>query len=504
MKKILLDLLKKHFNDIVDNWADKISGELIEKLPGDKIKELVNNSLNTLIEVIETSDYYSADQYLIDIYTLFSQANLNLLEISRIFTQARYSFLTAAEDDIDPEIDMVLILGFLDEVIEQVYARYGMLHQEVQMKELETDRDRLASKLEMNQQYLTNILHASDSAIMVIDNNENFIAWSRGAKKIFGYTEEEVKGKSSSLLLPYDQKYMDELQLIIREVKEKGFIKILETERKTKNEDIVSVKLSVTKLRSENEEYTGRCVVIKDFTDVKKLQQQIDQSEKLAVIGQMAAGIAHEIGNPLASISSVVQILQRKANDDFFYEQLVSIKENIDRISKIVRELVDFSRPPSHQKSLTELTDVIKTAIGIVKYDKRVKDVKFQADLAQDLPKVSIVPDQMLQVFVNIMINALDAIEGKGIISLKSYSDDKNVYLDITDDGCGMDQTVVTKIFDPFFTTKEVGKGTGLGLSVSYSIVRKAGGEIHVTSKTNYGSTFTVKLPIDQDKRTNE
>ncbi len=497
MKNILLDLLKKHFDRLVDNWTDKIAGELSEKLSIEEIKMLVSNSLNTFIEVIETADYYSADQYLIDIYNLFAQANLNLLEISQIFSRARYAFLSVVESEETQELDMVLILGFFDEIIEQVYARYGMLHQDTQMKELENDRDRLASKLELSQQYLTNILHASDSAIMMIDSNENFIAWSRGARKLFGYTEEEVKGRPSTLLLPYDKKYIDELKYITKEVREKGFIKILETERKTKDDRIVSVKLSVTKLRSENNEYEGRIVIIKDFTEVKKLQQQVDQSEKLAVIGQMAAGIAHEIGNPLASISSLVQMLQRKTSDEFYFEQLANIKENIDRISKIVRELVDFSRPPRQEKSYTDLTDVLRTAIGIVKYDKRVRDVKFQIELAPELPKINLVPDQMLQVFVNIMINALDAIEGKGTVTIKSYFDKNFLYFDISDDGCGMDETIKKKIFDPFFTTKDVGKGTGLGLSVSYGIVRRSEGEIIVKSKLNAGSTFTVKLPIE-------
>ena len=499
MKKIILELLKNNFQAILENWKDKITGELHDKLSVEQIEALVENTLNTFLEVIETSDYYSADQYLIDIYNLFSQANMNLLEISQIFTQARYAILTVFEEDDSYDYDTVIVLGFLDEIIEQVYARYGMLHQEVQMKELTIDRDRLASKLEMNEQYLTNILHSSDSAIMVIDKNEKFIAWNRGAERIFGYKESEVINKPATLLLPHNKKYADQLDEIIEKVKIDGFIKIIETERKTKDDKIITVKLSVTKLRSDKSDYTGRSVIIKDFSEVKKLQQQVDQSEKLAVIGQLAAGIAHEIGNPLASISSLVQMLQRKANDEFFYEQLASIRENIDRISRIVRELVDFSRPPSQEISLTELTGVIKTAIGIVKYDKRVKDVKFQTDLLPLLPEVNVVPDQLLQVFVNIMINALDAIEGKGIISVKSYHDDENIYFDISDNGCGMAPGLIDKIFDPFFTTKDVGKGTGLGLSVSYGIIRKSHGEIRVSSEKGKGSTFTIILPIENE-----
>ncbi len=184
-------------------------------------------------------------------------------------------------------------------------------------------------------------------------------------------------------------------------------------------------------------------------------------------------------------------------------EQLVNIKENIDRITRIVRELVDFSRPPSYETTQQDITDIIKTAIGIVKYDKRVRKVKFETDLEKILPNVVIAADQLLQVFINILINALDAIQGNGNISIISYYDHNNVFIEITDNGCGMDEATIEKIFDPFFTTKEVGKGTGLGLSVSYGIINRFNGEIKAKSKLNEGSTFIISLPIAENYKEN-
>ncbi|MEG8947676.1 two-component system sensor histidine kinase NtrB [Rosettibacter firmus] len=495
MKKLLIEFLKEHFNQVVENWSEKLYQIFKDKLFEAQIRTFVESSITTFIEVLEEGDYKIADQYLIDIYTLFARANLNLLEVSQMFGQGRYAVLNIIEKEIASPTDPVILLGFIDEIIEQVLVRYAMLHQEAKMKELKYERDRLAFKLELNQQYLKNILHTSDSAIMMVDENEKFIAWNKGAERIFGYTEKEIIGKPSSFLLPEGEKYQEELRQIQEEVK-KGVTKILETERKTKDGRILSVRLSVSRLPASNGSYSGRSIVIKDFTEYKKLQAQIDQSEKLAVIGQLAAGVAHEIGNPLASISSLVQILQRKSQDPFFSEQLSYIKENIDRISKIVRELVDFSRPPSYERAMHDITDVIKTALGIVKYDKRVRNVKFVTDLKNSLPKINIAADQLLQVFVNILINALDAIEGNGTITVKSNYDDEYIYIDIIDDGCGMDEKTMEKIFDPFFTTKEVGKGTGLGLSVSYGIIKQYNGEILVKSKLNEGSKFTVKIPI--------
>jgi signal transduction histidine kinase len=298
--------------------------------------------------------------------------------------------------------------------------------------------------------------------------------------------------------LPEGEKYLGEFNNLIEEVKRNGSARLVETERKTKDRRVIPVQLNVASLLGENNEYLGRTIIISDVTEVRKLQQQVDQSEKLAVIGQLAAGVAHEIGNPLASISSIVQILQRKSKDQFISDQLINVKDNINRISKIVRELVDLSRPPSHDLLFTQINEVVKTAVGIVKYDKRVKRVEFKSNLMPDLPMVEVVPDQLIQVFINILINALDAVKGEGTIKVNTTFDENFIYIIIADDGIGMEREVLDKIFDPFFTTKQVGEGTGLGLSVSYGIIKKFDGEIKVNSIINEGSEFIIQLPYDK------
>jgi len=188
--------------------------------------------------------------------------------------------------------------------------------------------------------------------------------------------------------------------------------------------------------------------------------------------------------------------LQRRYDDEFASDKLSSIKSNIDRISKIVRELVDLARPPSQDELFTQISDVVRTALGIVKYDKRVKNVNFETDFELNLPSVKIVPDQLLQVFINILINSLDAIEGEGTIIVKISGNEENIVVEISDNGCGISNDAITKIFDPFYTTKEVGKGTGLGLSVSYGIIKKLKGNISIESKVGKGSKFTIQIPI--------
>ncbi len=236
--------------------------------------------------------------------------------------------------------------------------------------------------------------------------------------------------------------------------------------------------------------------------ELQKAQYQIMHQEKMASIGLLAAGIAHEIGNPLTSISSLTQLLKRRLKDSENLEYLSTIMKNIDRISKIVRELVDFSRPSNYEAKQTDINEVVQAAAGIVKYDSRAKYINWHITLDHSLSRLTLVADQLLQVFINILFNAVDAMEGAGNeLSIKTYGDEQYVYIEIRDSGGGIPESEINKIFEPFYTTKEVGKGTGLGLSVSYGIVRNFSGKIIVESQEGRGSTFTIKLPYRSTKQ---
>jgi PAS domain S-box-containing protein len=494
MKKEIFKLLKKNNDLILSDWISKLQSNFGNKLSKFEIENFANSSMQNLFKVITTAEYFSSDQYLIETYTLFSNAKLNLLEVSQIFSSGRHTLLHSLRKIENDNFDLEETMSFLDEIIDQFFVRYSMLYQNKQIEELELDRKRLAAKLEMNQQYLNTILFKSDTAIAVIDCDEKFSSWNHGAEKMFGYSEKEVIGQASTFLMPNDKKYYKELEYIIHEIKKNGDVQIVDTERKTKSGGIIPVQLKVTQLQTANGTNCGRTMILEDLSQIKTLQKQVDQSEKLAVIGQLAAGVAHEIGNPLTSISALVQLIQRKNKDNKLTEQLITIKDNIDRISKIVRELVDFSRPHGENKELLQINDVVKTAVGIVKYDKRVKNVEFKTNFSGELPHVMAIPDRLLQVYVNILLNALDAINGEGKIEVRTFLDDLFICTEISDNGCGMEQSVVDKIFNPFFTTKDVGKGTGLGLSVSYGIIKRLQGKIEVKSELNNGSVFTIKL----------
>ncbi len=233
---------------------------------------------------------------------------------------------------------------------------------------------------------------------------------------------------------------------------------------------------------------------------LQEAQFQVSHQEKMASLGLMAAGVAHEIGNPLTSISSMAQIIKRKIDDPLLVQYADTILENIERISHIVHELVDFARPASYRATMVNVNEIVKNAVNIVRYNRRAKQIDLKLEFQDSLPSVYLVSDQLLQVFINILINAVDALKEKdNLIKVRTYYEKGAINIQFIDNGVGISQENIDKIFQPFFTTKEVGKGTGLGLSVSYGIIKNLNGKIEVDSKQGKGSTFTVFIPVSEN-----
>jgi signal transduction histidine kinase len=244
--------------------------------------------------------------------------------------------------------------------------------------------------------------------------------------------------------------------------------------------------------------------VHRDLSEKKMLEKQLVHSQKMESIGTLAAGIAHEVGNPLASISALVQVIQRTTDDQFVKEKIGLIKSQVTRISKIIRDLVDFSRPSNYELRLTDINQNIVEAVNITKVGAKVKDIIFEFNKNDKIPLLPLVADQIEQVFINILLNAVDSFSepsavnkhDKKIIIRTDVGEDE-VRITFADTGSGITDENMNKIFEPFFTTKKEGRGTGLGLWVSYGIVKSFQGEIRVKSKLGKGTTFIITLPIN-------
>lgn len=273
-----------------------------------------------------------------------------------------------------------------------------------------------------------------------------------------------------------------------------GFI---ETKLVTSKKKQLTVQIFAKAIFDEDGKYLKTRNYMSDITERKSLEQSLLQTEKLSAIGQLAVGIAHEVGNPLAAISSIVQILEMESNQEFFTQKLSSIRQEINRISSILKNLVDFSRPKIATTTKIDVNSIINETAKIITYDKRAKHIDFEVSLSKNIPHTHLVPDELMQVLINLFINAVDAIgEKNGLVKVSSGLYENFIQIRIRDNGTGISQNDVNKIFDPFFTTKEIGKGTGLGLWISHGIIESLKGKISVESKLGQGTEFKILLPI--------
>ncbi len=234
---------------------------------------------------------------------------------------------------------------------------------------------------------------------------------------------------------------------------------------------------------------------------MKKINAQLFRSEKLASIGKLAAAVAHDINNPLTGIlTNSSLLLEDLGSDDPRREDVeVMVKETI-RCREIVKRLLDFARQTKPQKQLADMNALIENIILLVRNQTSFRNIVVEKQLSDRVPDVSVDPDQIQQVFMNIILNGAEAMAKGGTLTIESkLSDDgRNIVISFADTGPGIPESCREKIFDPFYTTKE--HGTGLGLSISYGIVEQHGGTMNVESIVGQGSTFTIQLPIVMDE----
>ena len=228
--------------------------------------------------------------------------------------------------------------------------------------------------------------------------------------------------------------------------------------------------------------------------ELRESQALVVQQEKQAAFGLLAAGIAHEVGNPLAGISSVIQLLNRRDVDDYTRERYQMVDDQLRRIQRTLRELIDFSRPATLGRSQCDLQEVLEAALNIAKYYKRRKNKQIVTHYAENLPKLNAVRDQLVQVFLNLILNAMDATAEGGTIEISTQRETGRLRVSIRDNGHGIAEADRARLFQPYFTTKET--GTGLGLFVCKLILERGEGRVELSNTSSNGTTFSVLLPL--------
>jgi len=339
--------------------------------------------------------------------------------------------------------------------------------------------------------------------LQITDLSGKMIYVNPAFEKASGYKKEELIGQNPNIFSSkmHSDRFWDKMWATISS----GKVWVGEVENKRKDGESFFTELLISPILDYQSKVIGYFGMHRDLSEKRALESQLMHTQKMESIGTLAAGIAHEVGNPLASISALVQIILRSSTDSFIIEKLELVKKQINRISKIIRDLVDFSRPTRYELQQVNLNEIIIESIDIVRVGKKAKNLLFLSKLDDNLPKLPLVSDQIQQVFVNILINAVDAIVDKqtklgsdfnGEISVDSSFSDQMVTLTFSDNGDGISVENQTKIFEPFYTSKKDGKGTGLGLWVSYGIIKNFHGDIQVISSLETGTQFIITLPI--------
>jgi len=262
-------------------------------------------------------------------------------------------------------------------------------------------------------------------------------------------------------------------------------------------------RISRIPMRLEGSEVSHVITIGEDVTDARQVQLKILQSEKLAAVGQLAAGVMHEINNPLATIGACVAAIEARLGsvvDGTVHEYLEIIDKEVDRCTRIVDGLLDFSRPKeAAPKQSTGVNQLVEQTLFLLKHHRRFRRITVERQLGSDLPPVLANDEQMVQVLMALMLNGVDSMEEGGVLTVATRVNpvrSDEVAIEVRDTGHGIPAAVLPKIFEPFYTTKPPGRGTGLGLSICYGIVEQHRGRIEVDSKPGLGSSFRVYLPI--------
>jgi len=342
--------------------------------------------------------------------------------------------------------------------------------------------------------YTAKLLETMDNAVISVDNKGNIKTFNRKSEEIFGKKREEVLNKDCQevLNLNINEKSLFKKCLL----EKKNIAREIILDEKGLKKKILDINTSF--LTDESGEITGVVAVIRDVTEIKDLNEEVARHKRLAALGKLSAGIAHEIRNPLSSIRGLAQFVYNSfSKADERKEDLNTIIQEVDRLNKLVVQVLDFAKLKKPNLTRFSLNNLIRKITELFKLEIKDKQIKFSLELTPDVSQIQADEDQIRQSLMNVIINAIQAIPKKGEIKIKTekalLKGEPAIKLIIEDSGIGIPEKDFTQIFDPFFSTKE--KGSGLGLSIAYKLIEAHRGEIKVESKEGEGTKFVIFLP---------
>jgi PAS domain S-box-containing protein len=392
------------------------------------------------------------------------------------------------------------VFDYVNQSAECAKALPFVVNRALQGHSLMVEKVRLQKELIETNNFLESVVEKAGDAISVVDLDGKTLYWNEGAERIYGFSRAEVLGKKlSDFLYPTDEKLRAEedqsLQAMMDRVKTGAVVSNVEAKRRTKDGREIIVSMTISPLRNAEGKIIGVSRICRDITHLRKAEERLILAERLSSLGELTAGVAHELRNPLAGIKINTQILSRKKDLPEMEQRLLdSTRDGIDKIQKIVEDMLDFARPRAANFKYEEINEIVEKSLSIFQAKLKRGNISHIFEPGKGLPQVYIDAHQIQQVLINLFLNAIQAMENGGTLTVRTLRENPNgVRVEVADTGIGIPQAHLKKIFDPFFTTKS--EGTGLGLSISLKILENHKATLDAASQEGKGSSFTVHFP---------
>ncbi len=397
------------------------------------------------------------------------------------------------------------VFDYINRSAECAKAVPFVLNRVVEGYNLMTQKVKLQRELIEAKNFLESIIGNAGDAIMVIDLAEKFIYWNAGAERIYGYLREEALGKEvADLILSSDETPKSRGENIIgklvAQVWRDDLVADTQARWLTKDGREIMTSTTITPLKDATGRIIGASLICKDITEQKRTEEKMLLAERLSSMGELMAGVAHEIRNPLAGIKINTQILARGDDSSEMEKQLLkSTLEGVAKIQKIVEDMLDYARPKAAEYKEENINEVVEKSLEVLNSQWMKAGIVTSFERGEGLPLLRIDKHQIQQVLINIMLNAIQAMEGSGKLSVRTFSAEGSaVGLEVGDTGGGIPAQLLKKIFDPFFTTKS--RGTGLGLSITQKLLENHGATIAAVSEEGKGTKFTIIFPAKEKR----
>ena len=392
------------------------------------------------------------------------------------------------------------VFDYINRSAECAKAFPFVVHRAVEGYHLMVEKVRLQKELIETKNFLESVIDKAGDAISVIDLEGKILHWNEGAERIYGSPREEALGKTlSHCLYAGDKKGLQEEEKILREllarVRKGEVIPPMERKRRLRDGREIIAQMTLSPLKDADGRIIGATRICRDITHLKRAEERLVLAERLSSLGELTAGVAHELRNPLAGIKINTQVLARKKDlSETDRRVLESTQEGIEKIQKIVDDMLHFARPKAAHFQEEDIYLVIDKSLSVLQAKLRRANISLVFNRDEKVPRVWIDLHQVQQVLINLMLNAIQAMEKGGTLTLRAFRESEGgVGVEIRDTGVGIPAANLKKIFDPFFTTKS--EGTGLGLSISMKILDNHRASLDVESEVGKGSVFTLHFP---------